>query len=135
MPKPELSNEELIQLHLEAAHEAIVAGQYAMDGGFFGMGANRAYYACFYAATALLLTRGITRSKHSGVLAAFRYEFIRTRLIESHYSDTYGEAFAARHIVDYDMVGDLTPEEAKKTLANTRAFVARIETYLAKIGE
>jgi len=37
---------------------------------------NRAYYAIFYAANALLCSRRLERSKHSGVLAAFRQHFV-----------------------------------------------------------
>ena len=44
--------------------------------GFNGVAINRAYYAFFYAATALLLTLDVTRSKHSGVMGAFRERFV-----------------------------------------------------------
>jgi predicted nucleotidyltransferase len=63
-------NAELVKLHMEAAQRSLDAGQYTLDGGFSGVAATRAYYACFYAANALLLTRNMTRSKHSGVLSA-----------------------------------------------------------------
>jgi uncharacterized protein (UPF0332 family) len=88
----------------------------------------------FYAASALLLTRDITRSKHSGVLSAFRQHFIKSGIIESEYSDIYGEAFDARHIADYDLIDALDPQEAHKTLTNASRFVARIETHLSKVG-
>ena len=39
--------------------------QYNLNGDFYGI----AVYAFFYAATALLLTLDLTRSKHSSVLA------------------------------------------------------------------
>ncbi|MCA9952386.1 MAG: HEPN domain-containing protein, partial [Anaerolineales bacterium] len=98
-------NAELIDLHVKAAHESLDAGQYTLDGGFPGVAVTRAYYACFYAASALLLTRDITRSKHSGVLSAFRQHFVKSRMIESEYSDIYGAAFEARHIADVTIQG------------------------------
>lgn len=127
-------NVKLVKLHMEAAHQALAAGQYTLDGGFSGVAVTRAYYACFYAASALLLTHDITRSKHSGVLSAFRQHFVRSGIIEPEYSDIYGEAFDARHISDYDMTGVLEPAEAAKTLANAHNFVARMEAYLAEVG-
>jgi uncharacterized protein len=127
-------NAELVKLHMEAAHEALAAGQYTLDGGFYGVAVSRGYYACFYAASALLLTRDITRSKHSGVLASFRQHFVKSGIIEPEYSDIYGEAFATRHVSDYDMTGVLEPAEAAKTLVNARKFVTRIEAYLAEAG-
>jgi hypothetical protein len=55
---------------------------------------NRAYYAFFYAASAILLTRDISRSKHSGVLSTFRQYFVKPGLIEVEYSETYGHSIA-----------------------------------------
>ena len=129
-----LANHALIKLHLDSAHEALRASQYTLDGGFSGVAVARAYYACFYAASALLLTLDMTRSKHSGVLSAFREQFVRTGLIEPEYSDIFGEAFDARHIADYDMTGVLEPAEAKQTLVNANRFVARVEIYLQEVG-
>ena len=40
--------------------------QFNLENDFYGVAINRAYYAFFYAATALLLTLDLTRSKHSG---------------------------------------------------------------------
>jgi uncharacterized protein len=127
-------NLELVKLHMEAADQALAAGQYTLDGGFSGVAVTRAYYACFYAASAILLTHDITRRKHSGVLSAFREHFVRPGIIEPEYSDIYGEAFDARQISDYDMTGVLEPAEAAKTLMNARKFVARIEAYMAEVG-
>lgn len=127
-------NAELVKLHMEAAQRSLDAGQYTLDGGFSGVAATRAYYACFYAASTLLLTRHITRSKHSGILSAFRQHFVKAGIIEPEYSDIYGEAFDARHISDYDMTGVLEPAEAAKTLMNARRFVARIAAYLTEVG-
>jgi uncharacterized protein (UPF0332 family) len=43
---------------------------------------NRAYYAIFYAANAMLATKGLERSKHSGVIATFRQHFVKTGMVE-----------------------------------------------------
>jgi len=50
----------------------------ALDDDDYASAVNRAYYAVFYAANAALTTRGIERSKHSGVLAEFRSQFVKT---------------------------------------------------------
>lgn len=54
---------------------------------------NRAYYAIFYAANALRETEELERSKHSGALALFRQEYVQTGLIETEYSDIFGQAY------------------------------------------
>jgi len=80
-------NMELVKLHIEAAHRSLAAGQYTLVGGFSGVAVTRAYYACFYAASALLLTQDIARSKHSGVLSTFRQHFVKSGIIEPEFSD------------------------------------------------
>lgn len=73
-------------LYIEHARQMLEVAAYNLANDFYGSAINRAYYAIFYAANALLATRGLSRSKHSGVVAAFRQHFIRPGLIESEYS-------------------------------------------------
>lgn len=131
MPQP---NEQLIKSYMQAAQDALEGAQYNLDGGYFGIAASRAYYAFFYAASALLLSRDLTRSKHSGVLSAFRQYFVKPGLIEAELSDAYGEAFDVRLITDYEMVGTADEAQAREVLNNARRFVARIAHYLAEAG-
>jgi uncharacterized protein (UPF0332 family) len=90
---------------------------------------NRAYYAIFYAANALLVTKGLERSKHSGVIAAFRQHFVKTGIIESEFSRFYGEALEQRHAGDYDLA---SPDQvtATRSLEHAEQFVQRIEQAL-----
>jgi uncharacterized protein (UPF0332 family) len=71
---------------------------------------NRAYSAVFYAASALLLTEGLGRSKHSGVIAAFRQHFVKPGIIEIEYSRIYGRVMDDRLASDYEIE---IPVEAK----------------------
>ena len=65
--------------------------------------ANRACYAVFYAASAVLLTQGIERQRHSGVISAFREHFVRTGIIETEFSGIYGESLVVREDTDYSI--------------------------------
>lgn len=56
MNESEIVNREAVQAYLDGARNALRSAQYNLDGGFYGVVVNRAYYAFFYAATALLLT-------------------------------------------------------------------------------
>ena len=95
---------------------------------------NRAYYAVFYAALALLLSQGIRRSKHSGVLAAFRQFFVRTGIIETEYSDIYGAVMDARELSDYDLQFTPASGYAETLVADAERFVARMVRYLRQVG-
>ena len=93
---------------------------------------NRAYYAIFYAANALLATKGLERSKHSGVIAAFRQHFVRTGLIESEFSRFYGEIMEERHAGDYGLA-PFDQDTASRSLGHAERFVQRIEQVLREM--
>lgn len=75
------------RLYIKNAHVMLEVAALNLSEDFYGSAVNRAYYAIFYAANALLVTQGLARSKHSGVIAAFRERFVKTGLIEAEYSD------------------------------------------------
>ena len=103
--------------------------------GFYASAINRAYYAVFYAANALLTTQGLSRSKHSAVIAAFRQHFIKPGLIENEYSDIYGRVMDDRHKADYEIIeSTVDPARAQTDLEDARRFVKRVEHYLKQEG-
>jgi uncharacterized protein (UPF0332 family) len=59
-----------VALYMERAHETLEVAARNLDDGFYAASVNRAYYAIFYAANAMLSTEGLARSKHSGVVSA-----------------------------------------------------------------
>jgi len=123
-----------VALYVERAHEMLEVAAHSMAGGFYGSAINRAYYAIFYAANALLATQGIARSKHSGVIATFRECFVKTRFIEAEYSRIYGHVMDDRNIGDYDVEVPIEPKRAQADLEDARCFVQRIERYLHEEG-
>jgi uncharacterized protein (UPF0332 family) len=64
------------------ADQALDTAQENCDSEDYRAAANRAYYAVFYAASAVLLTKDIERRRHSGVIGAFREHFVRLGMIE-----------------------------------------------------
>jgi uncharacterized protein (UPF0332 family) len=101
-----------------------------LPDGFCESAINRAYYAIFYAAGAMLVTKELARRKHSGVIATFRQHFVKPGLVEIQYGDIYGRLMDDRHISDYDVGALIEPERARADLDDARRFVERIERYL-----
>jgi len=101
----------------------------SLEHGFYATTINRAYYAIFYAASGLLLTKGISRSKHTGVIAAFREHF-KSGLIEAEYSDLYGDAMDARVGSDYDVTFESDSVTAQERLEDANCFVDRVAAFL-----
>jgi uncharacterized protein (UPF0332 family) len=109
-------------------------GALNLSEGFYGSAVNRAYYAIFYAANALLVTLGLARNRHSGVIAAFREHFVRTGSIEAEYSDIYGRVMENRHVSDYEIEILIEKQVAARAMDDAHRFVERIERYLTQEG-
>ena len=118
-----------IEQYLKHARQAVDTGRLVMAHGDHIAAVNRAYYAIFYAANALLATKGLGRSKHSSVIAAFRQYFVKTGIIEPEFSLLYGEALEQRHAGDYGLV---SPDQtaAVRSLEHADRFVQRVEQVL-----
>jgi uncharacterized protein (UPF0332 family) len=134
MSTPESVNRESVLLYFDGAREALGHAQFNLDGSIYGVAVNRAYYAFFYAATALLLTIDLARSRHSGVMSAFREHFVRSGIFSVEDSDAYGKAFQLRNVTDYRMVGKADEADARTVVENASRFVKNCETYLSGKG-
>ncbi len=119
--------------YLARARQALSAAELALAHDDYITAVNRAYYATFYAANALLSTKGLERSKHSGVIAAFRQHFIKTGLIEAEYSDIYGAVMEDRAEGDYNLEFDADADQAERDMARAQRFLVRAEHALQEM--
>lgn len=124
-----------IRLYLDRARIDLLAAESNIHQGFASVAISRAYYAMFYAASALLASKEISRSKHSGVHAAFGEQFVKTGLIEPEYARMLINAFDSRLDADYEVDSFLDSEVAASILNDAKEFVARIERYLQEAGQ
>lgn len=66
----------LIGRLLEKADLALSAAQREFNAGDYGLAMNRVYYACFYAASAVLTHENLQYARHSGVRAALHQHLV-----------------------------------------------------------
>lgn len=94
--------------------------------------ANRAYYACFYAAIAVLKTFGIEHPKHphDWVQAQFSSEIIhRRRIFPKSFAAMLPNIQTVRHFADYRE--DPIPNSVvAKQLREAQSFLRHLFTYL-----
>jgi uncharacterized protein (UPF0332 family) len=119
-----------IAQYLARARQALDTGRLVMAHQDYAAAVNRAYYAIFYAANALLVTKGLERSKHSGVIAAFRRHFVKTGTVAPEFSTFYGEAMDERHTGDYELA-PLDHTTALRNLDHATRFVERYRRSVA----
>lgn len=65
------NRQKLVRLLLDKSRKSLDAATTLLKNGFTESAISRAYYATFYLAQAALATKDISRTKHSGVIAAF----------------------------------------------------------------
>lgn len=124
----------LVSYRLEQAVETLREANLLLDQSAWRGAQNRAYYAMFYAVLALLVTRQLGSSKHSGVLGLFDREFVKPGLLPKALSRSLRLAFNRRQSWDYGEVGDLDPEEITEMVAEAKLFVQAIEDFLQESG-
>src|SRR5262245_60829774 len=83
------------------ALESLKAARRELAAQGYTFAINRAYYALFYAVSALLLEEGRRFSKHSGVRAAFNRDVIRPGRLSRKHGELYNQLFRDRQEGDY----------------------------------
>jgi uncharacterized protein (UPF0332 family) len=91
---------------------------------------NRLYYACFYAAKALLEAHGHTAETHSGVKTLLSKHFIRTGTIDPELGAYYIDVMEARLESDYDASFDPDPDQLQVWLPKAEEFIDRVTDLL-----
>ncbi len=123
-----------VSLYMQHADDALKVARLDLDNDFYSAAINRAYYAIFYAANALLATRKLARSKHSGVLAAFRQHFIKPGLLPVELSEIYGQVMEDRHEGDYEILSALDKEDAVTDIGQAQHFLEEVSRWLQAGG-
>lgn len=102
------------------------------EGQDFDFAASRAYYAMFYMAEALLMTKQFRSSKHSTIIAEFYERFIKSGLLRREFHEIIYHAFEERQIGDYGFEKDFPRKEAASMVENARRFLEATRPLLSQ---
>ena len=120
-----------IQHFLKLADESHEVANGLIDMGHPRFSVAQSYYTIFYLAQALLLTKGLTHSSHSAVVAAYGKEFAKTGLLDPKFHRYIIDAQKLRQIGHYgDESEEVTEEQARETFQWADEFKQAVETYL-----
>ena len=123
----------LIKYRMERARETIDEARIMFDAGRINAYVNRLYYACFYAVSALLLTRDFSTSKHGYLRSLMHREFVKTGLMPKDLGIHFDLLFDNRHKGDYEDFVRFNADEVSGWLAQTQTFVSYIEGLLSNL--
>ena len=73
-----------VDVYLSKMDEALRTMEWLLQGQFWGAAVNRAYYAMFYGASALLARDGRQFREHGKLLGALGQDYVKTNRLEAH---------------------------------------------------
>jgi len=118
---------DLVKYRLEKANATLAEVSVQFENQFYRTAANRLYYACFYAATALLINNGYETHTHSGVKTLLGLHFIKENKLEKFYGKLYDTLFNLRQTGDYEDWVYLNEEDVLPLLKPAENFISEIE--------
>lgn len=127
-----MSAEEFITYRLNKAEEVYAAAVLLYNAGQWNSAVNRLYYACFYAASALLLKRGIGAKSHAGVISKFSESVVRTHEMSADEYKVYSKLLNWRTKGDYSDMFDFCKEDLDDVMEPTRIFLDGVKKLIAE---
>ena len=128
LPDKELA--EISALQLERAKQLLKTIPVLLEIGDSYSAVNRAYYAAFHAIKALEVFDRFDSKKHSGLIAHFRMQYIKTGIFARRYSEILTGLSLYRQDSDYNIFASIDIKTATEQYENALDFVNAVEYYL-----
>ena len=124
----------IVTLRLQRAKETLQEAKDNANMNHWRVVANRLYYACYYATSALLIDNGHLARTHSGVVSLFNLHFVSKGLVSQEQGSLYGKLFTLRQEGDYNDWKTVDAEEVLSKIVPAEEFVAAIEKLITEIA-
>ena len=128
------SLKELSSHRYQRAKEELATAQLLLQNKMFRSSINRSYYSVFHAIRAVNALDGFDSSKHSGVIAHFNQQYVKTGLLPKEASKVIRHASELREQADYEDFYSATEEEAEGVLQGAEKFIKTVKELLISQG-
>ncbi len=119
-----------IRYRLDRAEQAIRVAKRDLDAGDLHHAVSRMYYACFFAVSALLLTKGLSASKHKRVQSLFGQHWIKTGEFPKEMGRFFHRLFENRLDADYADLLVFDSNDVAGWFQEAQAFVNTLSNYI-----
>lgn len=120
----------IIEYRIERAHNTMKEVEFIITGKFWNLAANRLYYSVFYICEALLLSRQISASSHTGVSRMMHLHFIKNGILTEEEGALLGRLFRMRQTGDYDDLWDWTEHDILPLIPESKHLMSKIESLI-----
>ena len=121
------AREALTRARMEEAQESLDAVNLLKDNGFYSIAMTRLYYACFYAASALLIHHNIYTKTHAGVKHKIHECFVAEGLMSKEECGCLSVLFEKRQACDYDAYVRASREEIEDFIPQAQIFIDAVK--------
>jgi len=90
------------------------------------LAANRLYYALYYAASALLLSKGVITKRHSGLITQIHMNFVKSGILTAKEGGLFKVLFDLRHEGDYEDFIDVDRLDIEEYTPQVRKLVEKL---------
>ncbi len=125
---------DLVKYRLNSSKEKLGSAKLLLENDKFKDSMSRSYYAMYTAARALLATKHLDSSKHSGVISLFNQHFVKTGVVARDLGRILMKGKDLRQDGDYKDFVETSMKEAQDQYSDAEKFIDQIEDTLTELG-
>ncbi len=123
-------SKEFVKEHLKLSKEFLKDAKRLFELKSLRSAVDRAYYAMYHAAQAILLSKGIKAKTHKGTILEFGKNIVEKGLIPKEYGKWFAEALDTRLSGTYNIYAHFGEEIVEKLIERAEKFVKEVEKIL-----
>jgi uncharacterized protein (UPF0332 family) len=115
---------------VEKAERFLSTAEHALSSEDYDSCVSRCYYAMFFMAEAVLLTKNLSASSHKGVISLFGEHFVKTKIFDRNLGKALNDAYDKRIVGGYGVGFMVAKDETEDLLQTAKNFVQKLKSYL-----
>ena len=123
---------DIMRYRMESAESTLAEVETHRANGFYNTAVNRLYYACYYAATAILIANGIEVKSHDGVRMNLGKHIVQEGILSPELGRYFSRLFSKRSTGDYDDFFNHNIETVDELMPDAKLFIQTIKDWTDK---
>lgn len=120
----------VVDYRMEKAGIALEDADFLTEAGKYNIAANRLYYALYYAASALLISKGIPTKTHSSLLTQISLHLVKTGILSAEDGKLLKVMFELRHEGDYEDFIEVTQEDILEYTPRVSELIDKLKSLI-----
>ena len=120
----------IVHYRIESAENTLAEVETHRANGFYNTAVNRLYYACYYAATAILIANGIEVKSHDGVRMNLGKNIVQKGILTPELGRYFSRLFSKRSTGDYDDFFNHSIETVDELMPDAKLFIQTIKDWI-----